>query len=73
VANLSLGKTCSDKKAELDQLRAVADVRSLPALLYLSQKPRSGCGRRHREDCLACLREPLAELIRELEKQQPTD
>jgi serine/threonine protein kinase len=69
VAHLSLGKTCNEKKAELDQLRAVADPRSLPALIYLSNKPRNGCGKKHREDCLGCLREPLAELIAELEKK----
>jgi serine/threonine protein kinase len=70
VAQLQLGKTCAEKRRELAPLKELADPRALPALIMLSQKPRGGCGRRHREDCLACLREPLAELIDELEKVQ---
>jgi hypothetical protein len=70
VAKMSLGETCKQKRLELDTLKTVGDARALPALLYLSQKPRGGCGKRHREDCLACLRESLAELIGELEKKK---
>jgi serine/threonine protein kinase len=70
VAQLQLGKTCAEKRRELEPIKIIGDARALPALLLLSQKPRGGCGKRHREDCLACLREPLAELIHELEKVQ---
>jgi serine/threonine-protein kinase len=70
VARLSLGETCKQKRVELDGLKALGDARALPALLYLAQKPRGGCGKRHREDCLACLRESLNELIAELEKKK---
>jgi serine/threonine-protein kinase len=67
VASLQLARTCSEKRAEIAQLAEVKDARSLPALVRLSQKPRNGCGRKHREDCFACLREPLEALIAELE------
>jgi serine/threonine-protein kinase len=70
VAKLSLGETCKQKRAELEGVRAVGDARALPALLYLAQKPRGGCGKRHREDCLACLRELLGDLIAELERKK---
>jgi serine/threonine protein kinase len=70
VAQLQLGKTCAEKRRELEPLRIINDPRALPALLLLSQKPRGGCGKRHREDCLACLREPLSDLIHQLEKAQ---
>jgi serine/threonine protein kinase len=67
VARLQLARTCSEKRLEIGQLAEVRDARALPALIRLSQKPRSGCGRKHREDCFACLREPLEALIAELE------
>jgi serine/threonine protein kinase len=67
MASLQLAKTCEEKRQAIEQLSEVKDVRSLPLLVRLSQKPRTGCGRKHREDCLDCLREPLEELIAELE------
>jgi serine/threonine-protein kinase len=67
VASLQLARTCSEKRTELAQLAEVRDARALPALIRLSQKPRNGCGRKRREDCFACLREPLEALILELE------
>jgi serine/threonine protein kinase len=67
VARLQLARTCSEKRSEIAQLAEAKDARALPALIRLSQKPRNGCGRKHREDCFACLREPLEALIAELE------
>jgi serine/threonine-protein kinase len=67
VARLQLARTCSEKRSEVAQLAEAKDARALPALIRLSQKPRTGCGRKHREDCFACLREPLEALIAQLE------
>jgi serine/threonine-protein kinase len=72
VARLSLARTCSEKRTEIEQLTEVKDPRSLPALIRLAQKPKYGCGRKRREDCFACLREPLDALIAELEQSSAT-
>jgi serine/threonine protein kinase len=68
MANLQLAKTCEEKRLAIEQLAEIKDIRSLPLLVRLSQKPRTGCGRKHREDCLDCLRAPLEGLIGELER-----
>lgn len=67
MANLQLAKTCEEKRLAIEQLAEIKDARSLPLLVRLSQKPRTGCGRKRREDCLDCLRGPLEALIAELE------
>jgi eukaryotic-like serine/threonine-protein kinase len=69
MAYLQLAKTCPQKRDEIIQLGEVGDPRALPLLVRMSQKPRNGCGKKHREDCLACLRKPLESLIDELEKK----
>jgi hypothetical protein len=69
MAYLQLAKTCPQKRDEIAQLAEVGDPRALPLLVRLSQKPRNGCGKKHREDCLACLRKPLEDLIDTLEKK----
>ncbi|HEX6241585.1 MAG TPA: serine/threonine-protein kinase [Polyangiales bacterium] len=72
VARLTLARTCSEKRTEIEQLAEVKDPRSLPALIRLAQKPKYGCGRKRRDDCFACLREPLDALIAELEQSSAT-
>ncbi|MFT3925333.1 MAG: protein kinase [Myxococcales bacterium] len=69
MAYLQLAKTCPQKRDEITQLAEIGDARALPLLVRMSQKPRNGCGKKHREDCLACLRKPLEDLIDVLEKQ----
>ena len=69
MAYLQLAKTCQQKRDEIGQLGEIGDPRALPLLVRMSQKPRNGCGKKHREDCLACLRKPLEDLIDELEKK----
>ena len=69
IAYLQLAKTCQQKRDEIAELAEIGDPRALPLLVRMSQKPRSGCGKKHREDCLACLRKPLQDLIDELEKK----
>jgi serine/threonine-protein kinase len=68
MANLQLAKSCEEKRQAIEKLAEVNDVRTLPLLVRLAQKPRTGCGRKHREDCLECLRAPLEELISQLER-----
>lgn len=68
MAYLQLATTCSAKKAELEEMATLRDPRVLPMLLELSQRPRGGCGKRKREDCLACLRPLLSKLIGDLKK-----
>ncbi len=68
MAYLQLATTCAAKKAELTEMSSLRDPRVLPMLVELSERPRAGCGRRKRDDCLACLREPLVNLIDDLQK-----
>jgi serine/threonine protein kinase len=69
MARIQLAETCAQKKTELALFRTLDDPRTLPVLVALSQRKRSGCGRRGREDCLGCLRSELAQLIRKLETE----
>jgi len=69
MAYLQLATRCVDKKAELTELAALKDVRTLPMLLDLADRPKGGCGKRKREDCLACLRDTLAAVIGELKSR----
>lgn len=71
VARLQLARSCSEKRSEIEQLADIKDPRTLPVLIRLSQRPRRGCGKKRREDCYACLREPLEALIAELEGTPP--
>lgn len=68
VASLQLAKTCPQKRDEIAQLAEIGDARALPFLVHMSQKPRVGCGKKRKEDCLACLRKPLEKLIEALAK-----
>lgn len=68
LAYLQLAKTCLQKRDEIAQLAELGDPRALPLLVRMSQKPRIGCGKKRKEDCLACLRKPLESLIAALEK-----
>jgi serine/threonine protein kinase len=72
VARLTIARTCSEKRSEIEQLAELRDPRALPALVRLAQKPKYGCGRKKREDCFACLRAPLDALITELEQSSAT-
>jgi hypothetical protein len=72
VARLQIAKTCAEKRSEIEQIGEVKDPRALPALIRLAQKPRFGCGKKKKEDCFACLREPLDALIADLEQSSTT-
>ncbi len=67
VASLERQSTCPGKLAVVERIAADADARALPALELLSKTPRKerGCDG---GDCIACLREPLARTIGQLEK-----
>jgi len=67
VASLERQSTCPGKLAVVERIAADADARALPALELLSKTPRKekGC---EGGDCIACLREPLARTIGQLEK-----
>jgi serine/threonine protein kinase len=67
MALLQRAKTCEQKRDELEQLAELGDARALPVLQRLADRPRNGCGRKKREDCFACLRKPLAALLKKLE------
>ena len=71
MALLQRAKTCEQKREEVEALTDLADPRSLPVLKRLANRPHSGCGKRKKEDCFACLRKPLASLIKKLETEQP--
>jgi hypothetical protein len=72
MALLQRAKTCEQKREEVGALADLADVRALPVLRRLADRPHTGCGKRKKEDCFACLRKPLAALIKKLETQKPT-
>jgi eukaryotic-like serine/threonine-protein kinase len=67
MALLQKAKTCEQKREQVEALAALADPRSLPVLERLSNRSRTGCGKKKREDCFACLRKPLTALIKKLE------
>jgi hypothetical protein len=66
LALLQLAKTCEGKREQVEALGVAKDARALPFLLRLSQRPRVGCGKKKRDDCLACLRKPLVASIESL-------
>ena len=68
MAYLQLAKTCEEKRSEILQLGDLKESRALPLLIRLAQKPKVGCGKKKREDCFGCLREPLEQLISELSR-----
>lgn len=63
LARLQLARSCPGKRRQVEALGAAGDPRALPFLERLAQRPRVGCGKKQREDCLACLRKPLARSI----------
>jgi hypothetical protein len=67
MALLQRSKTCEQKRDEVDALAELDDARALPVLQRLAGRPRTGCGRKKKEDCFACLRKPLAALVKKLE------
>ena len=71
-SRLQIAKTCAEKRSEIEQIGETKDPRALPALIRLAQKPRFGCGKKKKEDCFACLREPLDALIADLEQSSTT-
>jgi serine/threonine-protein kinase len=66
MAYLQLAKTCPEKRSEVVALRALHDVRALPLLMQLAERPREGCGKKKKEDCLGCLRVELEAAVQEL-------
>jgi serine/threonine-protein kinase len=70
MAYLQLAKSCHQKRLEVVRLADLGDPRALPLLLRLSARPRMGCGRKRREDCLSCLRDELASAITRLEERR---
>ena len=71
MALLQRAKTCETKLDEVQELAAIDDVRSLPVLRRLAARSHTGCGKKKKDDCFACLRKPLAALIKKLESQKP--
>jgi eukaryotic-like serine/threonine-protein kinase len=63
VAAMTLARGCEARLAQIQALGTLGDVRALPALERIDRSPRTGCGRRQREDCHACAREALASAI----------
>jgi eukaryotic-like serine/threonine-protein kinase len=66
MAYLQIAKHCTEKRDEVVRLRELGDARALPLLMQLASRPREGCGRKKREDCLGCLRTELDEAVHAL-------
>jgi serine/threonine-protein kinase len=60
VAVLTLARTCDARITQIDAIVALGDPRAIPALERIDDAPRTGCGRRNREDCYTCVREPVS-------------
>jgi hypothetical protein len=67
TAALEKASSCPGKRGVLEKIEATGDARVLPALRRLSATRRRGCGFFSSQDCLECLREPLARLIGRLD------
>lgn len=59
LARLELAKSCADKKTLLGSLLRLGDPRARAGWSRLSSEPKTGCGPRKDQDCLACLRRDL--------------
>ena len=59
LARLELARSCTDKKAVLGSLLRLGDARARAGWNRLSSEPKTGCGPRKDQDCLACLRRDL--------------
>ncbi|MET0287794.1 MAG: serine/threonine-protein kinase [Polyangiales bacterium] len=70
MALLQRGKTCEQKREEIEALAQLDDPRALPVLQRLADRPRNGCGKKKKDDCFACLRKPLAALVKRLEAKK---
>jgi eukaryotic-like serine/threonine-protein kinase len=70
MALLQRAKTCEAKRDELEALEKLDDARALPVLQRLADRPRNGCGKKKKDDCFACLRKPLAALLKKFEAKK---
>lgn len=59
VAVLTLARTCDARRGQIEAIAELRDPRAIPALERIDSAPRTGCGRRDREDCYACVRGPV--------------
>ena len=60
VAVLTLARTCDARRAQIEAIVELGDSRAIPALTRIDTAPETGCGRRNREDCYACVRAPVS-------------
>ncbi len=67
MALLQNAKSCEQRREQVDILSELGDARALPLLQRFADRPRTGCGKRRKEDCFACLRQSLAEAIQKLQ------
>ena len=66
VSVLTLARTCDARRAQIETIAALGDPRALPALERIADAPRTGCGRRSREDCYACVRAAVTDAMAQL-------
>ncbi|AKF09954.1 serine/threonine-protein kinase [Sandaracinus amylolyticus] len=59
VASLTIANRCPQRAQHLEAIRTLGDPRALPAVERLAAESTTGCGRRGRFDCYACLREQI--------------
>ena len=69
IALLQRAKTCEQRRAQVEALAELGDQRALPLLTRLASRPRTGCGKKKRDDCYACLRKPIEVAIEKLKAQ----
>jgi hypothetical protein len=69
LARLELAPSCSERRAALESIGRIGDVRALPFVARLDALPRRGCGFRNRSDCHECIRRELARVMAVLESR----
>ncbi len=67
MALLQSAKSCEQRREQVEILSEIGDARALPLLQRFADRPRTGCGKRRKEDCFGCLRKSLASAIEKLQ------
>ncbi len=63
LVDLELSSTCRDMLAAITEVEALGDFRALPVLLWLHNRPKSGCGSNRAKDCYGCIRTDIRRTI----------
>ena len=63
AADLERLRGCGNLTDALARIRNLGDARLRPVVERYNRRPRTGCGRRRRSDCIRCIRDDLRETL----------